>query len=132
MDSMNINVPSGIKISKCELIPIDPSKGKCKSLMSIYSGSRYFITPVLNNRDSGFFNSMLNYNKDKEFKNLFISQSGTKLKLVIDNTGRKDSNLFFHIDKLIDRNLFNENYTVERFELFADNNHNNYFKVLID
>ena len=50
----------------------------------------------------------------------------------MDNTGRKDSNLFFHIDKLIKRNVFNENYIVERFELFAGENYKSYFEVLID
>jgi hypothetical protein len=50
----------------------------------------------------------------------------------VDNTGRKDSNLFFHIDRLIDRNVFNENYTVERCELFAGKNRKSYFEALLD
>ena len=66
-----------------------------------------------------------------EYENLHISQCDEKLKLIVDNTGRKDGNLFFHIDKLIDRKKFNENYTVERYELFAGNNRKSYFEELI-
>lgn len=129
---MNKNFPSGIVILNCKLIPINTKKNKRKSLMSIYSGSSYLITPFFDNSDNDFFDLMLNYNKDKEFKNILITQHGKSLKFVIDNTGRKDSNLFYHIDKLIDRNIFNQNYTVERCELFADINHHSYIEVLID
>ncbi len=133
MRRMNKNVPSGINISMCKLIPLSPEKGKRKSLMSIYGGSSYLLKPISNSNNRVFFDSMLNYDKvNKEFKNLQILQLDKMLKLVVDNTGRKDSNLFFHIDRLIDRNVFNENYTVERCELFAGKNRKSYFEVLLD
>ncbi|MCK5200560.1 MAG: TIGR03936 family radical SAM-associated protein, partial [Spirochaetales bacterium] len=132
MRRMNKNIPAGIKISNCKLIPVSPEKRKRKSLMSIYGGSSYTITSILNHTDLKFFDSMLNYDKDMEFKNLHISKFDEKLMLTVDNTGRKDSNLFFHIDKLIDRKEFNENYTVERCELFAGTNRKSYFEVLIN
>ena len=61
-----------------------------------------------------------------------ITQIDDKIKITLDNTGRKDSNLFFHIDKLIDRNVFNENFEIERCGLYAGKNRNSYFKELIN
>jgi len=105
------------------------SNRKKKSLMSLYGGSSYLISSVAANNN--FFNKMLNYDKDeKEFENIDISLHSDKLKLVINNTGRKDSNLFFHIEKLIDRKDFNENFFVERLELFAGTKQTNYFDLL--
>lgn len=132
MRRLNNNVPLGINITNCKLIPVNTEKRKRKSLMSIYSGSSYLIKSILNNIDEEFFNLLLNYNNDNEYKNILILKNDNNIKLIIDNTGKKDSNLFFHIDKLIDRTIFNKNYTVERCELFADKNHNNYFQVLIN
>lgn len=132
MQRLNSNMPLGIIITNCKLIPPNTKNNKRKSLMSIYSGSSYIIKPNLNNIEGDFFNLLLNYNNDKEYKNILILKNDNNIKLIIDNTGKKDSNLFFHIDKVIDRTIFNQIYTVERCELFADKNHNNYFQVLIN
>ncbi len=129
---INCNVPSGINITNCKLIPINPGKVKRKSLMSLYNGSCYYIESIANNTDTGFLKLMLNYNKNQEFKNLYITEIDGKIKMTVYNTGRKDSNLFFHIDKLIDRNIFNENFKVERCGLFAGKSNNSYFNELID
>ena len=127
--SMNKNLPAGITISRCMILRSTVSNRKKKSLMSLYGGSSYLISS--SNENNNFFDKMLNYDKDKkEYENIKISLYENKLKLVIDNTGRKDSNLFFHIDKLIDRQDFNEIFFVERIELFAGKKQNNFFELL--
>ncbi|MCK5674084.1 MAG: TIGR03936 family radical SAM-associated protein, partial [Spirochaetales bacterium] len=100
--SMNQNLPSGVSVTRCSLLEIKVSNRKKKSLMSLYGGSAYLLSDDGDNF-TDLFEKLLKYDSDNnEYKNLKISMEGCKLKIIIKNTGKKDSNIFFHIDKLID------------------------------
>lgn len=127
---MNNNLPSGVIISRCSLLDIKVSNRKKKSLMSIYGGSSYLISSIQTN-NTNLFDELLQYDPNNiEYPNLKILKTGDEINIIIKNTGKKDSNVFFHIEKLIERNIFNENYNLERIELYAGQEDINYFNFL--
>ena len=129
---MNENLPSGIIISRCAVLESKVSNRKKKSLMSLYGGSSYIIKP-LSKFNNDLFNNIKEYDKEnKEYPHLKINFENDTIKVKIYNTGKKDSNIFFHIEKIIDRNIFNENYSLERSMLFAGNKGENYFNFLLN
>jgi len=126
---MNNNLPQGIKLNKTKLLNLNVSNRKRKSLMSLYGGSSYLVSSSLDNKD--LFNKLLNFVQEKnEYPNIQIWEQKEKLKITIQNTGRKDSNVFFYIDKFIDRTDFNTNYSLERTHLYAGIDGKNYFNYL--
>jgi len=129
LSNINANLPSGIVINKCNLLELKVSNRKKKSLMSLYGGSSYLIRSISKLKNN-FYIKMLNYDVSI-FPNLKITEENNVLKIVILNNGKKDSNIFFHIDKLIERNIFYENYSIERIELFAGKDSKSYFKLLL-
>ncbi len=130
LSRINKNLPSGVNISKCVLLEIKVSNRKKKSLMSLYGGSSYLIS-LLQKNNFTLYEQLLSYDSDNsEYPNLKIIKTGDNINMIIKNTGRKDSNVFFHIEKLIERNIFNENYSLERIMLFAGKNNTDYFDFL--
>ncbi len=126
---INKNVPSGIIISKCSLISPGEKNKKRKSLMSLYGGSEYSIKCVTSYDFSHFFNLMIEYLKTEcDYDKLFIEIEGKKLHIKIDNNGKKVSNLFFHLEKVIEKNIFYANFTLERTKLYTGKDGQNYFE----
>jgi len=114
---LNSNLPDGIIIQNCHLLENSAEKRKRKSLMSMYGGSSYIIRPLTIKKNIIFFDKFLNYASLNEFPNLKVSKIESEIKVQIINTGKKDSNIFFHIDKLIERNIFNEEFSLQRIKL---------------
>ena len=117
---LNSNLPDGIIIKSCHLLETFPEKKKRKSLMSMYGGSSYIIKPLAIENKINFFDKFLHYASLNEFPNLNVSKIDQGIKVKINNTGKKDSNIFFHIDKLIERNVFNEEFSLQRIKLYGN------------
>ena len=88
--------------------------------MSMYGGSSYIIKPLAIENKINFFDNFLHYASLNEFPNLNVSKIDHGIKVKINNTGKKDSNIFFHIDKLIERNVFNEEFSLQRIKLYGN------------
>jgi radical SAM-linked protein len=132
LGKMNDKIPSGIEITKCINFQSEISNRKKKSLMSLYGGSEYLISNFSQDR-SDLFEKLQTYTdvSKNDFPNIKIKkESELTLRVTIQNTGRKDSNIFFHIDKLIERYKFYENFSLERVSLFAGMEMKNYFDFL--
>ena len=128
LSKLNDKLPSGISINKCKTLEIKVSNRKKKSLMSLYGGSSYVIRPI-SGMENSFYKNIFNYDVS-EFSNIHISKKDDLLLVEIFNNGKKDSNIFFHIDKVIERTIFYENYSIERKELFAGKESKSYFDFL--
>lgn len=132
LSRLNDNLPSGVSVSRCELLISKVSNRKKKSLMSLYGGSSYLISSLSNN-DIKLYEQLKEYDKENnDFPNVNINTKNDIFHLEISNTGKKDSNIFFHIDKMIERSMFYENYNLERINLFAGTDGRNYFDFLIN
>ena len=99
--------------------------------MSLYGGSDYTIKPLSDINSLSFFNDFLEYNNPVEFPNLKVIKIDNGINLEIKNTGKKDSNIFFHLEKLIERKIFNENYSLERTKLYGNIHNKSLLESLI-
>ncbi len=114
---LNYNLPEGITVKRCYMLENNADKKKRKSLMSMYGGSHYIIRSLIKQTNIIFFNQFINYANLNVFPNLNISIIDEGIQVEIVNTGKKDSNIFFHIEKLIDRKIFNEKFSLQRIKL---------------
>jgi len=132
LSTINNNLPLGILITRCSPLEIKTSKRKKKSLMSLYGGSSYLIRPY-SGTQYNLDDMLAIYSKENNiYSNVKIGLVNNLLEMQIVNTGRKDSNIFFHLDKFMERNIFYENFSIERNMLFAGKENKDYFNYLID
>jgi radical SAM family uncharacterized protein/radical SAM-linked protein len=129
LDKINVNLPAGLVIKRCSSLISYIQNGKKKSLMSLYGGSQYLISSIDSYKNaSSFFDKMTSYNENNNYPNLSIIVSNENLEINIVNTGRKDSNIFYHIDSLIERTEFYKNYKITRTEMYTVKNRGSYFE----